>query len=201
MEDDMHNERHKRFLKRYSQLYSYFHSRMICMSKCLTMMILAMWSCGTCVGQELVTVRDTINHFEIGVPVGWRYGVPVDKSVEFVAFREIHDEQDVARDNFNINIIRVEETDLNRPYSQFLESIGKAEGFKILDQGEMTVKNRKYKYLVETHKNPINKMDLVNYVLFTNKEGEVLILTMVTASKKFEKVKALFDSIGQSLNY
>jgi hypothetical protein len=42
---------------------------------------------------------------------------------------------------------------------------------------------------------------MCNYVLFTNKNGEILILTMVTTSENFEKFKTLFDSIALSLNY
>ena len=40
-----------------------------------------------------------------------------------------------------------------------------------------------------------------NYVLFTNKDGEILILTMVTTSENFDKFKSLFDSIALSLTY
>jgi hypothetical protein len=155
----------------------------------------------TCVGQELATIRDTVNHFEIGVPVGWRYGVPVDKSVTFMALRQKQNDQDVPRENFNLNILHRDEVDLNKSYGQFLESVGKAEGFKITDQGEKIIKNRKYKYLIETHKNKVSKEDMSNYVLFTNNDGEILILTMVTTSENFKKFKSLFDSIALSLSY
>ena len=39
-------------------------------------------------------VRDTVNRFEIGVPIGWRYGVPINRSVAFMAVREAQNEQD-----------------------------------------------------------------------------------------------------------
>jgi hypothetical protein len=155
----------------------------------------------TCVAQELVTIRDTVNHFEIGVPIGWRYGVPVDKSLTFMALRQKQNDQDVPRENFNLNIIHRDETDLNKSFGEYLESVGKAEGFKILDQGEKIIKNRKYKYLIETHKNKISKEDMRNYVLFTNNDGEILILTMVTTYENFEKFRGLFDSIALSLSY
>jgi hypothetical protein len=165
----------------------------------LSILILSTWTLGF--GQELVTIRDTVNHFAIGVPVGWRYGVPADKSVTFIALRQKLNEQDLPRENFNINILQRDETDLEKSYASFLESVGRAEGFNIIDQGEKIIKDRKYKYLVETHKNKVSKEDMNNYVLFTNNNGAILILTMVTTSTNFEKFKGLFDSIGLSLSY
>jgi hypothetical protein len=165
----------------------------------LSILILSTWTLGF--GQELVTVRDTVNHFEIGVPVGWRYGFPIDKSVTFVALRQKLDEQDLPRENFNINFLQIEETDLEESYTDFLGSVGQAEGFKIIENGERIIHDRKYKYLIETHKNKVSKEDMYNYVLFTNNSGEILILTMVTTSENFEDFRGLFDSIGLSLSY
>jgi hypothetical protein len=163
--------------------------------------ILAMSAGTTCLGQALVTIKDTVNHFEIGVPGGWRCGVPANKSVTFVAMRQKQNEQDVPKENFNVNIIHTDETNFDDSYGYFLESIGEAEGFKILDHGERIIRNRKYKYLIETHKNKISKEDMTDFVLFTNNNGEILILTMVTISANFEKFKSLFDAIALSLNY
>jgi len=152
-------------------------------------------------GQELVIIQDTVNHFSIGIPVGWRYGIPTDKSVTFIALRQKLNDQDLPRENFNINILHRDEIDLEKSYKQFLESVGKAEGFKIIDQGDKIVRERKYKYLIETHKNKISKEDMNNYVLFANNEGEIHILTMVTTSDNFERFRELFDSIAKSLVY
>jgi hypothetical protein len=153
------------------------------------------------IGQELSIIRDTINHFEIGVPAGWKYGVPANKSVTFMALSQKTINEASPRENFNINILHGEETNLNKSFSDFLSSLGNAEGFKIIDQGEKIIKERKYKYLIETHKNKISKEDMNNYVLFTNDNGTVLILTMVTTSKRFEQFKGLFDAIANSLAY
>jgi len=161
--------------------------------------MIATWK--TCIAQELAIIRDTVNHFEIGVPIGWRYGVPIEQTVSFMALRKKESDQDVPRENFNINILHRDEVDLNKSYGQYLEIVEKTEGFKILYQGERIIGVRKYKYLVETHKNKINKENMSHYILFTNNEGEILILTMVTTSANFEKFKPLFDSIASSLNY
>ena len=152
-------------------------------------------------GQELVMIKDTINNFQIGVPVGWMYGVPKDKSVDFIAFRQKTSEQDMPRENFNINIFRRDETDMEKSYQHFIRNIGSAEDFSIVAQQEKVINRRRYKYLVETHKNAISKEEMTNCVLFTNNDGEILILTMVTTSLNFPKYKQLFDSIVLSLHY
>ena len=155
----------------------------------------------TCSGQELAMVRDTTNHFEIGIPIGWRYGVPADRSLALIAIRQKQTDEDEPRENLNINILHRDETDLDATYHQFLESIGEAEGFRIIDQGEKVIENRKYKYLIETHKNMQNNEDMNNYVYFTNDNGTVLILTMVTTSKDFRQFKNLFDAVAESLRF
>src|SRR5688572_4754708 len=124
--------------------------------KHIILSILIISTCTISFGQELVTIRDTVNHFAIGVPVGWRYGVPTDKSVTFIALRQKLNEQDLPRENFNINILHRDEIDLEKSFKEFLESVGKAEGFTVLEQGDKIIKNRKYKYLIETHRNKIS---------------------------------------------
>ena len=151
--------------------------------------------------QELAFVRDTLNGFEIGVPIGWRYGVPTDNSVDFVAIRQKEDDEDIPRENYNINMVYREQTSTEKTFKQFLKSIGETAGFKILDKGDITVNGTKYKFLIETHKNKISKEDMHNYVLFTNKDGKILILTMVTISSNFDTYKDLFDRIASSLKY
>jgi len=161
--------------------------------------ILALFTFSICQAQELIKIRDTINHFEIGVPIGWKYGTPVNKSLAFMALRQKQSDDDQPRENFNINILSHYEIDLNKSYKQFLESIGQAKGFRILNQGDKIILNRKYKYLIEIHKNTITNENMTNYIFFTNDNGKILILTMVTISEKFEKFKETFDSISNSL--
>ncbi|SIT92251.1 hypothetical protein [Pontibacter indicus] len=152
-------------------------------------------------GQELAILQDTVSNYQIGVPVGWKYGVPADRSLALMAFRQKQTEEDVPRENFNLNILRRDEKSLDATYKKFLESIGTAEGFTIIEQGDTVINNRKYKYLIESHKNKYSKEDMHNYVLFTNREGTILILTMVTISPNFETYKALFDKIALSLHF
>ncbi|WP_299985232.1 hypothetical protein [uncultured Pontibacter sp.] len=152
-------------------------------------------------GQELAIIQDTVQNYRIGIPIGWKYGVPADKSLALMAFRQKQSEEDVPRENFNINILHHNETSLDKTYNEFLKSIGTVEGFKIIEQGDTVINERKYKFLIETHQNKYSKEDMHNYVLLTNKDGMILILTMVTTSPNFEAFKPLFDKIALSLHF
>lgn len=163
----------------------------------LLFIILMSWE--ICLSQELMNVQDTINHFSIGVPVGWRYGVPIDKSVAFIALRQTLDDKDVPRENFNINIFQVLDKDIETSFNKYLQSIGSANGFKLILQGEKTINGRNYRYLLETHKNKVSNEDMTNYTFFTNNNGKVLVLTMVTISSNYDKYKDLFESVAFSL--
>ena len=150
--------------------------------------------------QELQKVRDTINHFEIGVPIGWKYGVPKNNSLAFMALREKVNADDMA-ENLNINILYRAGTDINTSYRQFLEARAGTNNFEIIEQKDKVIFDRKYKYLVENHKNKFNGISVTNVVLFTNSDGKILILTIISSSANYEKNKNLFDSIGNSLRY
>ena len=49
-----------------------------------------------------------------------------------MALRQKQNDQDLPRENFNLNVFHSDEVDLNKSYGQFLESVGKSEGSKIL---------------------------------------------------------------------
>ncbi len=155
----------------------------------------------TSFGQELVMITDTINKFQIGVPVGWRYFGPQVNSVAFQANRQKVDENDKPRENYNINIMHHKETDLNEEYKNFISAISKREGFRIIDQKDKIINGRKYKYLIETHKNIKSQEDMTDCIIFTNNNGEILQLTMATISENFDKYSLLFDRIAESLKY
>lgn len=155
----------------------------------------------TSFGQELVMITDTINKFQIGVPVGWRYFGAQPNSAAFLAIREKVDENDKPRENYNINIMHRKETDLDEEYRNFINSISKRDGFRIIEEKEKIINNRRYKYLIETHKNIKSQEDMTDCILFTNNNGEILQLTIATISGNFDKYQVLFDKIAESLKY
>lgn len=152
-------------------------------------------------GQELVLINDSINKFKIGVPVGWRYGVPEDKSAIFMAYRQKVDENDIPNEVVRINIFHHKETDLNEEYKNFIGSISQRKGFRILEQEDKLIGNRSYKYLVETHLNTISQEEMTDCILLSNDNGEILMLTLATKSVNINKYRQLFDKITNSLQY
>ncbi|AEE48524.1 hypothetical protein [Haliscomenobacter hydrossis] len=166
----------------------------------LTMMV-TWFSIEQGLAQELVLIRDTINKFQIGVPEGWQYGVPTGNYVDLIAYRQKINNEDVVIENFNINVFESENTNFKTSYIEFIKTIGEAKGFEILEQGNKKIFKRKYKYLIETHENPLNKEATIHYVLFTNNDGKIVILTMVASPLNFQKYKPLFDKIALSLRF
>ncbi|MBK9731707.1 MAG: hypothetical protein IPO83_10560 [Chitinophagaceae bacterium] len=151
--------------------------------------------------QQLLVYEDTVNHFTIGVPNDWRYGVPKNKSISFMATRKSKDSTDVVRENFSVNVLYGKPADLTTSYNEFISAIQKAPEFKILEKGEKDIGKRHYKWLIETHKNQYNNESVANYVYFANSGKSVLILTMVSSAKAFSKYRVLYDKIAQSLKY
>lgn len=151
--------------------------------------------------QDLLVYEDTVHHFTIGVPTGWKYGIPRDKSTSFLAGRKAKDSTDVARESFTVNVLYGKPADLNTSYKEFMGFIEKAPSFKILEQGEKDINGRHYKWLVETHQHPGNKEEVVNYVYFANSGKSLLILTMVSSTTAFKKYRELYDRIASSLKY
>jgi len=154
-----------------------------------------------CFSQDFFIFKDTLCNFEIGVPVGWKYLISEQYKLELIALRQKENDGVTPRENFNVNYIATEDTSLNLSYIHFINTLEKTDGFEIIEQGEKVIWNRKYKYLIENHNNTINGMKMVNYVFFGNKEGKLLILTMVTIAENFKKYRALFDSVAESLKY
>lgn len=151
--------------------------------------------------QSLLVYEDTVNHFTVGVPSGWRYGMPKDKSTTFIATRRPKDSTDIVRERFSINVLYGMPSDFNTSYKEFLSHISKAPGFRILEEGEKEINKRQYKWLIETHKyNPGNE-DAINYVYFANSGKSLLILTMVSSAQAFPEYRDLFDKIASSLKY
>ncbi|MBX7107542.1 MAG: hypothetical protein K1X61_02740 [Chitinophagales bacterium] len=151
--------------------------------------------------EQLLVYEDTVNHFTIGVPQNWRYGIPKDKSTSFMAARKAKDSTDLVRENFSVNVLYNKPADLNTAYQQFLSAIQRAPEFKIVEQGEKDINKRHYKWLIETHKNQRTNETVYNYVYFANSGKSVLILTMVSSAQSFHKYRELYDLVAKSLKY
>ena len=167
--------------------------------KRLLLSVLLVWSFITVAfGQDLVLINDSINKFQIGIPVGWRYGVPADKSGIFMAYRQKIDSADVPSKVVLISIFHHKETDLTKEYKNFLNTISQRKGFKVLEEEDKILGNRQYKYLVEIHTNAESSVEMTDCILLSDNDGEILMLTMATKSENIKKYRQLFDKIADS---
>lgn len=151
--------------------------------------------------QELVLVKDTVNNLQIGVPSGWKCAVLVDQLVDFIAYRQKTNADDVLIESLNINIFPSENKNFNTSFKAYIQSIGKAKGFKILEQGNQKINQRKFKYLIESHENDLNGVPMINYNFFTNDKDRTIILTMVSYPDRFANYRDLFSQIALSLRF
>ena len=115
-----------------------------------------------------------------------------------IAYRTPISKSDTLRDNFNINIIETPNKNVDKTFADFLQSISNAKDFKLLDTGNTTSTGMKFTWLIETHKNKGNDVQMHNYDFVGLKDGKTYILTMVTFSYAFDMVKPLYDIIASS---
>jgi hypothetical protein len=149
--------------------------------------------------QSFVNYRDTANQFSIDIPTGWKYGV--NKSypdIILLAYRTPTSKADSSRDNFNINTIKTPNKSLDKTFEDFMKYLPEAKGYKLIDTGATILNGLKFKWLVETHKNESNNMQMHNYDFVTIKNGITYILTLITFSYSFNTVKPMFDTIASS---
>jgi hypothetical protein len=150
-------------------------------------------------GQSFITYKDTINRFSINIPVGWQYGVNTKyPSIVLLALRNPPNRIELSRDNFNINVIATSNKDLEKTFSDFLKYLPNNNKFKLIGTGDTSFNGMKFKWLIETHKNSNNDLQMHNYDFVTLKDGKAYILTLVTISSAFQTVKPLFDKIATS---
>ncbi len=150
--------------------------------------------------QSFVNYKDTVNHFSIDIPVGWRYGVSKNyPSIKLLAYRIPVSNTDTSKDNYNLNIIETPGLDLNKTYVSFLNSLKNTENFKLIDYGDTIINSIKFKWLIETHKNENDKIQMHNYDFVTYQNGKTYILTLITFSNRFEFIKPIFVKIASSL--
>ncbi|MCF8278214.1 MAG: hypothetical protein K9J17_15915 [Flavobacteriales bacterium] len=170
------------------------------MKNAFLLLFISIWS-NASFAQNLTVFKDAANKFEIGVPSDWKRGVPGNSTVEFLAVRQGTSELDVTREIMSVNILHWTETDLDAAFKKYLEEVGKSQDFKILKESDRTIGGRKYKSLLESHKNTATGLEMTHSVLFSNDNGTVLILTMETTSANYDEFKNLFSRIASSLKF
>jgi len=143
-----------------------------------------------------VPYKDTVNHFSIDIPAGWRYGT--NRSMPdllLIAMRSSTGPDDKPSENFNLNVIKKANSSLDREYTRLIDALMSTNDFTLLEKGDTTIHELPYKWFIETHKN-VDGSALHNYVFITYKAGKTYILTFVAHSKDFDKYRSLFYQVA-----
>ncbi len=149
-------------------------------------------------GQAFVTYKDTINKFSINIPVDWKYGI--NKSypdMVLLGYRIPSSKTDTSRDNFNIHKIKENKT-LEESFADVLFNLTELKDYKLVENGEKSFNGSKFKFLIQTHTNDYAPLKMYNYDFVGVKNGTTYILTMVTQSFAFDRLKPVFDQIAAS---
>src|SRR5258706_4379042 len=121
-----------------------------------------------CSAQGFYNYTDTLNKFSIDIPVGWKYGTNKNfPNLKLLVFYQSKDSADLKRDNFNINIFEPVRKDLENAFSSLLQGIQSAVNFELIDTGNIAIKGREFKWLIERHDNQFTKVSMHNYTFVT----------------------------------
>ena len=151
--------------------------------------------------QSFVTYKDTVNHFSINIPAGWKYGINKNyPGLILLAQRMPLSQADTVRDNFNINVIATPKKNLDKTFADFVKYLPNAKKYKLLDTGSATFNGTKFMWLIETHESDVGNVQMHNYDFVALKNGKTYILTMVTFSYYFDSIKAMFYKIASSFS-
>ncbi len=151
--------------------------------------------------QTFYTYRDTVNHFSIDIPIGWKYGTNKNfPSIKLAAVYQPRDSTDTIRDNFNVNIFDTHATNTGQAFASALKAMQSTNNFKLIDTGSIIIKQKEYKWLIESHENQFAKLSMHNYAFVINKNQKTCILTFVSRSNNFLNSKELFYRIATSFD-
>jgi hypothetical protein len=151
-------------------------------------------------GQSFNDYKDSVNHFSIYIPVGWKYGLSkTQPTIKLIAYNVTTAQTDSLRFNYNINIIETPHTTLNDTYLNLLKYLSEVDNFKVIDSGQMVINNKDFKWLIESHKNVNAQVQMLNYDFISYQNDKTYVLTMVTFSKNFEYILETFWKIANSL--
>src|SRR6266550_7141590 len=127
--------------------------------------------------QDLAVYKDTINNFSIGIPVGWRYGIPKNfPSIKMFA-QQTQSNSSKLFVNYNLNIYNSSHSTPERAYEEFITSISEAKNFKIIDSSNAVINGINYNWIIETHENSQAPITMCDYVFMTFKNDTSYILT------------------------
>ncbi|MEC5146800.1 hypothetical protein [Chitinophaga sp. 212800010-3] len=149
--------------------------------------------------QELVTYRDSVNRFSVGIPAGWRIIKNIKQpSIKLMALAVPADSTQKATGNFNINVIAEPSANPDTIIKKLLSYTSLNPYFRILDSGSIVQQRKRMIWLDEVHKNT-HATDTVFASLYVSwADGKAYILTATAPVQMAAQYKDLFHQIGST---
>lgn len=167
------------------------------------LLFITLFICTSAKCQTLYPYKDTVNHFNIGVPAQWHYGILKQfPTIKLFAYRVYLDSADKPHENFNVNIIDIPVAGPEAAYDTLIASLSRsAKDFRLIKQGDAEINGMAFKWCIESHKN-IEEPDkeMCDYVYVTVANEKTYILTFVVFSKYFDQYRSLFEKIAYSFS-
>jgi hypothetical protein len=153
--------------------------------------------------QELTSFRDSVDHFTIGVPKGWKYqSAPGSKSVCFAAYLPVAPEGTKVRTNYNINVITGKRnSSIGREYRRLMNALLSAGDMTVTGRDSITIHGQAWLTFTDTHPNMVagQNISMGEYVLVTYKEETTYIITFGTSAERLAKDIVLFRQIAATV--
>ena len=138
--------------------------------------------------QELVPFADSVDHFVISVPKGWKYqSAPGSGTICFAAYQPVADGGAKVRVNFNINVITGKKnSSIGREYRRLMGALLSAGDMTVTGKDSITIHGQPWLTFTDTHPNTVDGQDISmgEYVMVTYKEETTYILTFGTGAER-----------------
>jgi hypothetical protein len=193
---------------------------MLLTSNCISQnLIKAKDTLTSCVPRDFVKIEDTLSKFEISIPKSWGYFVPDNyvpnyylnkdnknynriNGIPMVAFRKPLNKDDWKRESLMIEILQKDYTDIEKSLQEekiYWKGI-MVHRYEITSEENKLINGRVYKYLIKKYHGDNKKgNETIDFVLLTNNNGIVLILTFTTYASINDCSKLIFEKIIDSL--
>lgn len=149
--------------------------------------------------QQLLSYRDTANHFSVGIPAGWQ--VTKNKQIpalKLMARRLSADSSRFEPENFNINVIDEPRSNVDAVTKKLLYYISRNPYFKLVDSGSIVRNGKRMIWLEEIHVEE-NRPDTFFASIFIDYSDNKTYLLTATTLLPFSAVYTpLFHQVGTS---
>ena len=166
------------------------------------LLLVVLGAAGAARAQELVSFKDSVRHFEIGVPRGWKYQSAPNAAIAFFAYRPKADTSEKVMVNYNLNVITGKKnSSIGREYRRLMNALLSAGDMTVTEKDSIVIHGQPWLSFADTHPNMMAGRQLLmgEYVLVTYKEETTYILTFTTTAERLAKDKELFVKIAATV--